>query len=108
MITGREEKTLNEAKKSLGESAVALRNDVGDLAASKTLTEVSAKENIKLDAVFINAGLAKFASLEDADEALWDLTFNTNIKGCLFHYTRLLSHLNKGVSIVQNGSLMPI
>ncbi len=105
VITGRDQKTLDEAKKSLGESAIALRNDAGDLAAAKTLAEVIAKANVKLDAIFINAGVAKFASLEDADEVLWDLTFNTNIKGAYFTIQALLPYLNKGASIVLNGSI---
>ena len=105
VITGRDQKTLDEAKKSLGESAIALRNDASDLSANKILAELIAKTNTKLDAIFINAGVAKFATLEDADEALWDLTFNTNIKGAYFTIQALLPHLNKGASIILNGSI---
>ena len=34
-----------------------------------------------LDAVFINAGVAKFAPFEAVGEELWDVTFNSNLKG---------------------------
>lgn len=105
IITGRDQNTLAEAQATLGASAMALRNDAGDLTAAKALAEVVAKANIKLDAVFINAGVAKFAALEDADEALWDLTFNTNIKGAYFTIQALLPCLNHGAAIILNGSI---
>jgi NAD(P)-dependent dehydrogenase (short-subunit alcohol dehydrogenase family) len=105
IITGRDQNTLAEAQATLGASAMALRNDAGDLTAAKALAEVVAKANIKLDAVFINAGVAKFAALEDADEALWDLTFNTNIKGAYFTIQALLPYLNHGAAIILNGSI---
>ena len=63
VITGRDQKTLDEARKALGESAIVLRSDAGDLASARTLAEVIAKANIKLDAIFINAGVAKVTSL---------------------------------------------
>ena len=34
-----------------------------------------------LDAVFVNAGTAQFAAFPEVDEALWDRTFDTNVKG---------------------------
>jgi NAD(P)-dependent dehydrogenase (short-subunit alcohol dehydrogenase family) len=105
IITGRDQNTLAEAQATLGASAMALCNDAGDLTAAKALAEVVAKANIKLDAVFINAGVAKFAALEDADEALWDLTFNTNIKGAYFTIQALLPYLNHGAAIILNGSI---
>ena len=59
----------------------------------------------KLDAVFVNAGIAEFASLGDASEDLWDRTFNTNAKGAFFLIQALRPVLATGASIVLNGSI---
>ena len=47
--------------------------------------------SIKLDAVFINAGGAKFAPFGDVNETLWDQSLDTNVKGAYFQLQALLS-----------------
>lgn len=42
-----------------------------------------------IDGVFINAGVAKFGPLAQIEEALWDSSFDTNIKGPYFLIQRL-------------------
>jgi len=105
VITGRDAATLEAAQEQVGGATLALRNDAGDTGAAKALAERLATEGIRLDAVFINAGTARFASLEEADEALWDQTFGTNVKGAYFQIQALLPLLNRGASIVLNGSI---
>lgn len=105
VITGRDAGTLEQAKAALGPQAVALRNDASSLAGAKELAQALAERNIKLDAVFVNAGIAKFAAFADVDEALWDQTFDINVKGAYFQIQALLPVLNRGASIVLNGSI---
>lgn len=105
VITGRDAGTLEQAKAALGPQAVALRNDASSLAGAKELAHALAEHNIKLDAVFVNAGIAKFAAFADVDEALWDQTFDINVKGAYFQIQALLPVLNRGASIVLNGSI---
>jgi NAD(P)-dependent dehydrogenase (short-subunit alcohol dehydrogenase family) len=105
IVTGRDAAALEEARLGLGSDAIAIRNDAGSVAAARVLADAIDRANIKLDAVFINAGVAKFAPVTDVDEALWDLTFNTNVKGAYFQIQALLPLLNKGASIVINGSI---
>lgn len=105
VITGRDAAALGAAQEQVGGATLALRNDAGDTGAAKALAERLATEGIRLDAVFINAGTARFASLEEADEALWDQTFGTNVKGAYFQIQALLPLLNRGASIVLNGSI---
>ena len=38
----------------------------------------------RLDIVFANAGIAKYAALGDITEELYDATFGINVKGVLF------------------------
>jgi len=105
IITGRDAAALEQAKAALGADAVALVNDAGRLADAKALAADLAAADLRLDAVFLNAGTAKFAAFPDVDEALWDQIFDTNIKGPYFQVQALLPRLNQGASIVINGSI---
>jgi NAD(P)-dependent dehydrogenase (short-subunit alcohol dehydrogenase family) len=105
VITGRDPATLEQAKARLGAGAIALRNDAGDPGSAKALAAALVAEGITLDAVFINAGLAKFAPLESVDDALWDDTFNVNVKGAFFAIQALSPLLNTGAAIILNGSI---
>lgn len=105
VVTGRDAKALAEVASTLGAAAVALKNDASQIGDAKALAAALAEQAIKLDAVFINAGVAKFAPMDQVDESLWDLTFNTNVKGAYFQLQALLPYLNKGASIVLNGSI---
>jgi NAD(P)-dependent dehydrogenase (short-subunit alcohol dehydrogenase family) len=105
VITGRDVTALEQAKATLGANAIAMRNEVGTVASARELGKALASQGIKLDAVFLNAGVAKFAPLAEVDEALWDLTFNTNVKGLYFQIQALAPLLNPGAAIVINGSI---
>ncbi|MDC6129221.1 MULTISPECIES: SDR family oxidoreductase [Burkholderia] len=105
IITGRDAATLDSARASLGADALAIRNTTGTAAAARELAEAIAAAGLRLDAVFVNAGVAKLVPFEDADEALWDLTFDSNVKGAYFQIQALLPLLNRGASIVLNGSI---
>ncbi|MBA3928030.1 MAG: short-chain dehydrogenase [Xanthomonas sp.] len=105
VITGRDPATLEQARASLGADAIALVNDAGRLADARALAAALSDAGVRLDAVFLNAGTAKFAAFADVDEALWDQIFDTNIKGPYFQVQALLSLLNPGASIVINGSI---
>ena len=69
VITGRDQGSLDVAKESLGPGAIALRSDTGDTASNKELAQILLRQGISLDAVFINAGIAKMAPLSAVDEA---------------------------------------
>ncbi|WP_114239951.1 SDR family oxidoreductase [Dyella sp. C9] len=105
VITGRDTQALAQAADAIGPKAIALRSDAGSLADARALAGELAERAVRLDAVFINAGVAKFASLENADEALWNQIFDTNVKGPYFQLQALLPLLNPGAAIVINGSI---
>jgi NAD(P)-dependent dehydrogenase (short-subunit alcohol dehydrogenase family) len=105
IITGRDQKTLDLAREELGAQTIVLKNDAGDLQAARELASTLKNRGVTLDAVFVNAGVAKFGAFEAIDEALWDLTFNTNVKGAYFAIQALLPILNEGAAIILNGSI---
>ena len=105
IITGRDQATLDAAKAQIGDGAIALKNDQGDIGAAKLLAAGLAEQGITLDAVFINAGVAKFAPFADVDAALWDQTFDVNVKGAYFTIQALTPLLKRGAAVILNGSI---
>lgn len=105
VITGRDQATLAQAQQQLGANTIALQSEAGDINAAKALAAQLSAQGVRLDAVFINAGVAKFAPLEGVDENLWDQTFNVNVKGAYFTIQALLPLLNEGAAIILNGSI---
>jgi NAD(P)-dependent dehydrogenase (short-subunit alcohol dehydrogenase family) len=83
-IAGRSQKTLDEAVKVLGRDTLAVQADVAKLAdVDKLYAEVSKKLG-KIDILFVNAGVANFASFADTTEELYDKNFDINTKGAFF------------------------
>jgi len=105
IITGRDEAALGRAAEQIGPRTITLRNDAANIADARTLATEIAQRGLRLDAIFINAGTARFAPLATVDEALWDLTFDTNVKGPYFQIQALAPLLNQGSAIVINGSI---
>ena len=108
-ITGRDEQALTKAVAEIAEigkvGAQAIRSDAGSVADARALAAHLSEQGVQLDAVFLNAGVAKFAGLSDATEGLWDEIFNTNVKGLYFQVQALTPLLRKGAAIVINGSI---
>ncbi len=105
VITGRDQPTLDKAAAQLGEKVIAVRSDAGSVADGIKLATLLQQQGVMLDAVFINAGVAKFAPFESVGEEMWDVIFNTNVKGPYFLIKALLPRLNPGAAIVLNGSI---
>jgi len=71
---------------------VAVRSDVSKLRDLDTLFDVVAKELGRIDVLFANAGIAKFAPLTDISEDLYDETFDINVKGVFFTIQKAILH----------------
>jgi NAD(P)-dependent dehydrogenase (short-subunit alcohol dehydrogenase family) len=105
VITGRDPSTLDQAKAQLGVDSLAIRNDASRIGDATALAETLGRQSLRLDAVFINAGVVRLAALEAVDERQWDESFNTNVKGPYFLLKTLTPLLNPGATIVLNGSI---
>jgi NAD(P)-dependent dehydrogenase (short-subunit alcohol dehydrogenase family) len=105
IITGRDQATLDSARESIGGRTLALQSDQGNIGDSRRLAALLAEQGVTLDAIFINAGIAKFAPFNDMPETLWDATFDANVKGPYFLIQALAARLNPGAAIVLNGSI---
>jgi NAD(P)-dependent dehydrogenase (short-subunit alcohol dehydrogenase family) len=104
-ISGRNQKTLEEAVRSLGNGVLAVRADTARLdEVEKFLGEINRTFG-KIDVLFVNAGVAKFAPLMETSEEVFDEQFDINIKGAYFTIQKALPYLNDGASIVLNTSV---
>lgn len=104
-IAGRDPQTLKDAAKTLGKDALAIRTDVADLSSiDKLYAEVVAKFG-KIDVLFVNAGVAKFAPITATTEQFYDEISNINAKGAYFTIQKALPFLNDGASIILNTSV---
>src|ERR1700719_560381 len=96
-ITGRRQKELDEAVKTIGRNVIGVQGDVAKPPDFDRLYEtVSVKGRI--DIVVANAGVAEFAPLGSITEEHFDKLFNINVKGTLFTVQKDLPLTNDGGS----------
>jgi NAD(P)-dependent dehydrogenase (short-subunit alcohol dehydrogenase family) len=105
-ISAREPKTLDTAVELLGDGALAVRSDVSKLDDLDKLFETVVKKLGRIDVLFVNAGIARFAPVAETTERLYDETFNINVKGAFFTIQKAISHLNDNASIILNSSFV--
>jgi NAD(P)-dependent dehydrogenase (short-subunit alcohol dehydrogenase family) len=105
-ITGRRTEELAAAVKEIGKNVTGVQGDVSKVADLDRLFAQIKREKGKLDIVFANAGVAKYARLGSISEELFDSIFNTNVKGLLFTVQKALPLLPDGASIILNASIV--
>ena len=104
VIFGRSKETLNDAVAMLGDDTLAIQGDVRQLGDIDRLFEQTAKRFGQIDVLVANAGIAKFAPLENTSEALFDELCDTLFKGVFFTVQKALPHLRYGASVILVGS----
>jgi NAD(P)-dependent dehydrogenase (short-subunit alcohol dehydrogenase family) len=105
IITGRNQKSIDEAVAQLGSQAQGIVSDTGDMAQVKQLGQKVKAIAPNIDIIFINAGVGKFNSVEGMEEAMFDEIMNVNFKGAYFTLQQLLPLVNDGGSIIFNTSI---
>jgi NAD(P)-dependent dehydrogenase (short-subunit alcohol dehydrogenase family) len=105
-ITGRRDAELSAAVKEIGNNVTAVQGDVSILSDLDRLFAQIKREKGKLDIVFANAGVARYAPIGSITEELYDSIFNTNVKGMLFTVQKALPLLPDGASIILNASIV--
>lgn len=105
VFTGRTQATLDAAQAELGARALGVRGDVAKLADLDRLYATVKQRFGRVDTLFANAGVARFAPSEQVDEASFDAQFDVNVKGLFFTVTKALPLMSKGGTIVLNSSI---
>src|SRR5215469_15274722 len=104
-ITGRDQKTLDEAVAELGPKARGYRADVTVAEDRKQLFSALARDFGKLDIVFANAGISGRTPTGATDEAIFENIIHTNLNGSFFTVNSAAPLLNDNGSIIFNGSV---
>src|SRR5438046_7583245 len=69
-------------------------------------SDVCSSDLGRLDVLFANAGVARYAPLGKITEELYDSIFDINVKGLLFTVQKALPLMPDGASIVLNASIV--
>jgi NAD(P)-dependent dehydrogenase (short-subunit alcohol dehydrogenase family) len=103
-VTGRNQRTLDEAVAAIGDEATGIRSDVSNLDDLDRVVDAISSRGRGLDVVFANAGGGELAALADVTVEQFTNTFNINVGGIVFTVQKVLPLLNTGASIVLTGS----
>lgn len=106
-IFGRNRESLDAALAELGERAFAVQGDAThrpDL--DRLFAEVTRHFGRPVDALFVNAGIAKPSPFDETDEAFFDQLFDVNVKGAYFTVQAALPHLATKASVIFTTSAL--
>jgi NAD(P)-dependent dehydrogenase (short-subunit alcohol dehydrogenase family) len=104
-ITGRSPEVLEHARKELGEAVLCIASDAGDTSGQKQVAQRVQEDFGSLDVLFVNAGIAELKPVEEWDEAAFDRSFQTNVRGPFFLIQALLPLFSNPASIILNASI---
>ncbi len=99
-IVGRNAHTLEEAARTIGDGVLVVQADVARLSDIDQMYQTVKQELGRIDVLFVNAGMGKFAALIDTSESLYDELFAINTKGAYFTLTKAIPSLNDGASVI--------
>ncbi|XXZ63217.1 SDR family NAD(P)-dependent oxidoreductase [Sorangium sp. So ce341] len=87
LLTGKNERNVEAARRELGSRAHAVRSDMGSMADIDALFAVVRDTFGRIDLLFVNAGVASLETLDQVTEASYDWTFGVNTKGRSSRYS---------------------
>ncbi|MFC4590195.1 SDR family oxidoreductase [Sphaerisporangium corydalis] len=105
VLTGRNERNLQAARRELGPRAHVVRSDTSSMADIDTLAALVRDRLGQVDLVFVNAGIALLEPLGQVTEKTYDQTFDVNAKGAYFTAQRLAPLVREGGSLVFTTSI---
>jgi NAD(P)-dependent dehydrogenase (short-subunit alcohol dehydrogenase family) len=104
-ITGRNQETLEVAAKEIGDGTLAIQSDAGKVVEIEAAMKKINERFGRIDALFVNAGVAKLIPFEKVTEDFFDETVNINMKGVFFTVQKAVPLMPKGSAIVLNASI---
>lgn len=105
-MTARRDAELVAAVKEVGKNVAGVKGDVANLGDLDRLFAEIKREKGKLDIVFANAGMAKYAPFGEITGDIYEQTFGINVKGVLFTVQKALPLMPDGAAIILNASIV--
>jgi NAD(P)-dependent dehydrogenase (short-subunit alcohol dehydrogenase family) len=103
IITGRNQAAVQQAASELG--VTGLVADQGKVEDIEGLVSRVEEEFGHVDVLFVNAGIATFAPVDQLTEEQFDTTMEINFKGAFFTLQKFLPILREGASVIHLGSI---
>ncbi len=83
----------------------AIVSNAGDIAAAKALVDQVTARHGRIDVLFVNAGIARFAPIDQVDEAFFDSQFDINVKGAFFLLKHAAPAIADGGAVILTASV---
>lgn len=83
-----------------GANAIAVKADVANAGEVRTMFEITGQQLGKIDVLVNNAGVLKTVPLADTSDALYDQTFDINVRGTFNTLREAAGRMNEGGRIV--------
>jgi NAD(P)-dependent dehydrogenase (short-subunit alcohol dehydrogenase family) len=106
IVTGRSEGALADAQQELGPKAIAIKSDTSNLKDVQKLIDEVKRQFGRIDVLFANAGVARFAPFEESGEQFFDEQFSINVKGLYFTIQAALPLIPPGGTVLLNASVV--
>lgn len=107
LITGTNQRRIDEARAELPDGSIAIANDAGDPAAAQALADAARDAFGGVDGLFLNAGFGGFGANEDIAVAEYDRMSNVNVRGPVLQLAKMIPVLNDGGSVLVTASVSP-
>ncbi|TQK53438.1 hypothetical protein FB479_11075 [Brevibacillus sp. AG162] len=105
IVSGRNPKNAEEAKRELGERAQVVVSDVSSMKDVQAFGDYVEKHFGKIDFLHVNAGTSILEPFLEVTEETYDRIFQVNTKGAFFTVQRLATLIHEGGSIVFTSSV---
>jgi NAD(P)-dependent dehydrogenase (short-subunit alcohol dehydrogenase family) len=99
-ITGRNQKTIDQAIAEIGPNGLGVQGDVSKLDDLTRIYQTVADHFGKVDTLVVNAGVYVLAPLADFTEEQFDQVSDINFKGAFFSVQKALPVLKDGASVI--------
>jgi NAD(P)-dependent dehydrogenase (short-subunit alcohol dehydrogenase family) len=106
VIVTRTLEAAEHAKKETHGKFDVVKADVRKIEEIDALVKIVKDKYGRIDVLFANAGISRFAPTENTSEAFFDDHFDTNVRGLFFTVSKSLPLLSPGASIILNASVM--
>lgn len=102
-VTGLSQAHLDDARQKLPADALVFHNDASQPTAAEELANTVAALG-GLDGLWLNAGYARVAGIEDTSAEFFDRMMNANARGPMLQIASLTNQLKPGASVVLTSS----
>ncbi|HEY6909104.1 MAG TPA: SDR family oxidoreductase [Myxococcales bacterium] len=106
VVTGRNQETLAAARSELRGAVEVIASDAADKSRIRELVEHIRGRHGRIDVLFLNAGIAKFAPIADTPDEVIEEQVQVNYLGPFLLLRQALPLLGKGASVIVNTSIV--